>query len=323
MTVLVTGGSGVVGGALIRHLVGDGADVRALSRTGKADELLAANGAHPVRGDILERRSLDEAVDGVDLVYHVAGVNRMCVSDSSAMIAANVEGSLNVIRAARSAGVRRVVYTSSAAALGEAKGVVGTESVAHRGWYLSQYERSKHLAELAVMAETGIEIVSVNPSSVQGPGRATGTGKIILDLARGKLPFLVDTRLSIVDIDDCARGHIAAASRGLPGERYILNSFSMTMPEAVELLESALGRHLPVRFLPGWMASVGGAAIEGVAMVARRHPPVCREMVRTLRHGHTYDGSKAELRLGLSYTGAADLLGRLVAWFRSEGLIDG
>lgn len=322
MAVLITGGSGVVGGAIIRHLVADGVQVHSLSRTPATDGLLAAIGSHPVRGDILDRRSLDAVLDGVDVVYHVAGVNQMCLSDSTPMVTANVEGSLNVIRAARSAGVRRVVYTSSAAALGEARGVVGTETVPHRGWYLSEYERSKHLAELAVMAETGIEIVSVNPSSVQGPGRATGTGKIILDLVRGKLPFLIDTRLSIVDIDDCARGHIAAASRGLPGERYILNSFSMTMPQAVEVLESALGRELPVRLLPGWMASVGGAAIEGVARLARRHPPVCREMVRTLRHGHTYDGSKAELRLGLSYTGAADLLGRLVAWFRSEGLID-
>ena len=176
---------------------------------------------------------------------------------------------------------------------------------------------------VAKQVETGIDIVSVNPSSVQGPGRATGTGKIILDLARGKLPFLVDTRLSIVDIDDCARGHIAAAARGVPGERYILNSSSMTMPEAVALLQSAIGRDLPVRFLPGWMASVGGAGVEGVARVTRRHPPVCREMVRTLRHGHTYDGSKAELRLGVSYTSTEDLLGRLVAWFRSEDLIDG
>ncbi len=323
MAVLVTGGSGVVGGALIRHLVGDGRDVLALSRTGTSDEALATLGSRPVRGDILDRPTLDAALAGVDVVYHVAGINQMCVSDSSAMVAANVDGSLNVIRAARSAGVRRVVYTSSAAALGEAKGVVGTETVPHRGWYLSEYERSKHLAELAVMAETGIEVVSVNPSSVQGPGRATGTGKIILDLARGKLPFLVDTHLSIVDIDDCARGHIAAAARGVPGERYILNSFTMTMPQAVALLESALGRELPVRFLPGWMASVGGATVEGVAKIARRHPAVCREMVRTLRHGHTYDGSKASLRLGLSYTGAGDLLGRLVAWFRSEGLIDG
>ncbi|MGF1666133.1 MAG: NAD-dependent epimerase/dehydratase family protein [Acidimicrobiia bacterium] len=322
MAVLVTGGSGVVGSAIIRHLVADGTDVRALSRTGASDEILGGLGARPVRGDILDRPAVDGAVDGVDVVYHVAGINQMCASDSSGMVVANVEGSLNVIRAARSAGVRRVVYTSSAATLGEAKGVVGTETVPHRGWYLSEYERSKHLAELAVMAETGIDVVSVNPSSVQGPGRASGTGKIILDLARGKLPFLVDTRLSIVDIDDCARGHIAAAARGVPGERYVLNSFSLTMPEAVALLESALGRRLPVRFLPGWMASVGGAAVEGVARVARRHPAVCREMVRTLRHGHTYDGSKAELRLGVSYTSAEDLLGRLVAWFRCEGLID-
>jgi dihydroflavonol-4-reductase len=323
MTTLVTGGSGVVGGALVRHLVTNGAEVRALSRNVETDRLLTDLGASPVRGDILDAESLDRAMSGVELVYHVAGVNQMCVADPTPMIRANVDGSMNVIRAATTARARRVVYTSSAATLGEAKGVIADESATHRGWYLSEYERSKHLAELAVMAEPGIEIVSVNPSSVQGPGRATGTGKIILDVVRGRLPFLVDTRLSIVDIDDCARGHIAAAERGVPGERYILNSFTMTMPEAIAVLEHVLGHPLKVRFLPGAMAVLGGVVMESAAKARGRHPQVCREMVRTLRHGHAYDGAKARRDLGVSYTSAEDLLARLVAWFRSEGLLDG
>lgn len=322
MTTLVTGGSGVVGAALVRHLVSSGAVVRALSRGVESDRVLTGLGATPVRGDILDVGSLCHATQGVELVYHVAGVNQMCVANPAPMIRANVDGSLNVVRAARDSGARRVVYTSSAATLGEPSGVVADESTTHRGWYLSEYERSKHLAELAVLAESGIEIVSVNPSSVQGPGRATGTGKIILDVVRGKLPFLVDTQLSIVDIDDCARGHIAAAGRGEPGERYILNSFTMTMPEAISLLGRVLDRPLKVRFLPGVLASVGGAVVESAAKARGRHPEVCREMVRTLRHGHAYDGSRAGRELGVEYTGAEDLLGRLVAWFRSEGLVD-
>lgn len=322
MLVLVTGGSGVVGAALVRHLVSGGISVRALSRSASSDAALSASGADPIRGDILDPESVRRAASGVDVVFHVAGVNTMCALDSGPMLRANVDGSVNVVRAARSAGVRRLVYTSSAATLGEAQGVVGTETVTHRGHYLSEYERSKHLAEQAVMAESGIEIVSVNPSSVQGPGRASGTGKIILDLVTGRLPFLVDTRLSVVDIDDCARGHMAAAEKGVSGERYVLNSFTMTMRDAVALLERALGRTLAVRFLPGWVVSLGGAVGEGVGRVVHKEPPLCREMARTLRHGHTYDGSKAARELGVTYTTAEDLLVRLVTWFRREGLLD-
>ena len=321
MTILVTGGSGVVGSALVRHLVEGDDGVRTLSRSETSDSVLRAMGSEPVRGDILDRSALEAAMEGVALVYHVAGVNSMCVKDPAPMLEANIEGSLNVLAAARSAGVQRLVYTSSAATLGEARGEVGTERSVHRGWYLSDYERSKHLAEEAVLAQKGVDVVCVNPSSVQGPGRASGTGKIILDLVRGKLPFLVDTRVSIVDIDDCARGHIAAAERGVPGQRYLLNSFTVTMTEAVDLLEQQLGRQLSVRFLPGWVASAGAAGAEWAARMRRRQPSVCREMVRTMRHGHAYDGSRAESELGLRYTSAGDLMHRLLAWFESEGLL--
>jgi dihydroflavonol-4-reductase len=321
--VLVTGGSGVVGGAVLRHLVAAGHRVRGLSRSTPSDGVIVGLGAQPVRGDILDREAVRSAVEGVEIVFHVAGVNEMCSPDPARMIRANVEGSLAVVAAARDAGVARVVYTSSAAALGEEAGTVGSETSPHRGWYLSDYERSKHLAEQAVMAETGIEVVAVNPSSVQGPGRATGTGKLILDLARGSLPALVDTRISIVDIDDCARGHLLAAVHGRPGERYVLNSFTVGIREAVTLLEETLGRPVRVRFLPGPVAAMGAALVEAAFRLGRRRPPLCREMVRTIRHGHAYDGSKAAGELGLEYTSARALLGKLVAWFESEGLIDG
>jgi dihydroflavonol-4-reductase len=266
---------------------------------------------------------LDGAVAGAGVVFHVAGVNAMCVSDPGPMLRANVEGSLNVVRAARSAGVGRLVYTSSAAALGEKRGTVGSETSPHRGWYLSQYERSKHLAEQAVMAEPGMEIVTVNPSSVQGPGRATGTGKLILDLVRGKLPALVETQISIVDIDDCARGHLLAATLGKAGERYVLNSFTIGVVDAVAILEAQLERHIGLRLVPGWVASAGAMTVAAASRLLRRDPPVCREMIRTMLHGHAYDGSKAKRELGLEYSDPEEMLRRLVSWFRSEGLIDG
>lgn len=324
MVVFVTGGSGVVGATLVRHLVSSATEVRALSRSKASDLVVAGLGAIPVRGDVFSQGPLVEAMRGCEVVYHVAGVNQMCSPDPEVMIYTNVEGSRSVVRAADRAGVPRLVYTSSAAVIGEAHGAKADEHTAHRGFYLSDYERSKHLAEVAMLAEpTSTEVISVNPSSVQGPGRASGTGKLILDLVSGRLRVLVDTRLSIVDIDDCARGHLAAAERGVAGERYLLNSFTIETREAVEVLEGVLERSIPVRYLPARVAKTSASLVEWGARLVGKRPPICREMVATMLHGHRYDGSRAERDLGVVYTAPQDLLQRLVGWYRSEGLIDG
>lgn len=322
MKVAITGAGGVVGSAVLRHLVAGGASVRAVVRSDGAAELVRGLGASPVRADVLDAPSLVPAFRGVEVVYHVAGLNRMCARHPDELMRVNVDGSRNALRAARAAGAGRFVYTSSAVTVGEAAGTVGSELSAHRGHYLSHYERSKHVAERVVLAEaSGLEVVVVNPSSVQGPGRAGGTGRLILDLINGRLPVLVDTRLSVVDIDDCARGHLLAAASGRPGERYLLNSFTLRVGEAVELVESVIGRSLPVRYVPGWVAATGGALVEAVFRAAGRTPPICREMVRTLRHGHAYDGSRATRELGLEYTSAEETLTRLVRWAERSGLV--
>jgi dihydroflavonol-4-reductase len=316
--VLITGATGVVGGAVLRHLLAAGEQVTALVRAGRSPA-----GPTAVRqGDVLNYPSLREACRGAEIVYHVAGINRMCQRNPSEMFHVNIDGSRNVVRACRAAGVRRLVYTSSAGAIGEAAGEVGTEDTVHSGRFLSNYERSKYEAEQAVRAEAGdLEVVIVNPSSVQGPGRATGTGKLIIDLLAGKLPFVVDTTVSIVDIDDCGRGHLLAAERGQPGRRYLLNSFTMTIREAVAVAESVVGRPLPVRFVPALAAKVAaGLAAAGYRLVGRA-PPVCPEMVRTAVHGHRYDGSRATRELGLEYTRPEETLGRLFSWARDTGLL--
>lgn len=312
----------MVGSSVVSHLVATGHEVRALSRSEASDRTLRRLGASPVRGDVLERRSLPRLMEGADVVFHIAGVNEMCVADPAPMVRANVEGSVNVVEAARDAGVSRVVHTSSAAALGEEPGTVGTEQSEHRGWFLSDYERSKHLAEKAVRSIPGVDVVTVNPSSVQGPGRTTGTGKIVLEIVRGRLPVVMDSVISIVDIDDCARGHLAAAFNGRSGARYVLNSFTITMREAVSLLEAALGRALPVRYLPSRVVSVMGAVGEITGRLTGREPPLCRQSARTLVHGHRYDGSLAASELGLRYARPDELLGRLIDWYRREGLIE-
>jgi dihydroflavonol-4-reductase len=318
----VTGGTGVVGRALVRHLVESGDRVSGLARSAAAARALEGLGATPVEGDVLEPAGLARAFAGQDRVFHVAGVNEMCSPDPDYMDLVNIQGTRNVLDASRSAAVGRLVHTSSAAAIGEPEGTVGSEGSPHRGYYLSRYERSKHLSEKVVIQEAGdLDVVVVNPSSVQGPGRATGTGRLLLDLLNGRLPLLVDTTVSIVDIDDCSAGHLLAAERGVPGERYVLNGASLRIPEALDLLRANTDRSLAPKLAPGWVATAGAGVVEAGSRALRRRPPVCREMVRVLRAGHVYDGSRATRDLGLAYTPIETTIRRTVEWFREEGML--
>lgn len=322
--VLVTGGTGVVGRPLVERLIADGRDVRALARTQAASDALEALGAKSVRGDVLDPASLQAAVRGCGTVFHVAGMNAMCLRDPQPIYRTNVEGSENVVRAAVLEGVSRVVYTSSASAIGEERGTIGSEDSPHRGRYLSHYERSKHQAERRVLAfagEIGVDLVCVNPSSVQGPGRTTGSARLLVAVVKGRLPFLVETTISLIDIRDCTEGHVLAETRGITLERYVLSGATVTTREAVELLRRIWGRPERVWWIPPSIAITGGTAVELAGTILRRDVPVCREAVRTLLHGHRYDGAKAERELGLRYTPLEETLERTLSWLAERGLV--
>jgi dihydroflavonol-4-reductase len=320
----LTGGSGFVGGALLRGLTAEGRAVRALARSPEGEARVRALGAEPVAGDLGDGAALRRGMTGCRVAFHVAGVNAMCLTDPTPMYRANVDGPVEVVRAAAAAGVRRVVHTSSAVAIGEAAGVVATEQTPHRGTHLSHYERSKHLGEQAVMAEgsrLGVEVVCVNPASVQGPGRTGGTARLLIGYLNGRLRWAVDTTLSLLFVDDCTRGHLLAEVRGLPGARYLLSGATVTVREALRVLGSVVGREHRVRFLPGWAASAGASVVGGAWRLAGRPAPVCREMARAMRHGAAYDGSRATRDLGLAYTPLEDWLRLTVEWHREQGLV--
>lgn len=324
MRVAVTGGSGVVGSALVRHLVAGGHEVRALARSPDSIEKLKGLGAEPIGGDVLDVAKLRSLVDGAEVVYHVAGVNEMCSRAPERMWRVNVDGTRAVMTACRFEGVGRLVHTSSAVTVGEKQGELATEESSHRGFFLSEYERSKHEAERALLNEAdGLDVVSVNPSSVQGPGRATGTGRLFLAAARGRLPFVFDTTVSLVDIDDCARGHLLAADRGVNGRRYLLSGATLSMREAIRLLSEEAGKPISPLYLAPRAVRGAAAAAEWVARITRSTPTFCREAARVLLHGHRYDGSRAQRELELSYTPVRDTVRRTLDWFSDEGLLMG
>lgn len=246
----------------------------------------------------------------------------MCSPDPSRMWRVNVDGTLAVLAASREAGVERLIHTSSAVTIGEEHGTVGTETSRHRGYFLSEYERSKTVAERLVFDQAkDLDVVSVNPSSVQGPGRSTGTGALFLAMARGSLPFLVDTTISLVDIDDCARGHLLAADRGEPGERYILSGPVVTVREAVRSMNQMLGRHSRPWFVSPHAVEMVAPLAAALAGAMGRQPMLCPESARVLVNGHRYDGSKGTCELDLEYTPLAKTLERTISWFRSESLM--
>jgi dihydroflavonol-4-reductase len=317
MTVAITGATGVVGGAVLRHLLDRGEKVRALIRS---DKPLPPN-VDRAQGDVLDPASLRQAFAGVAKVFHVAGINQMCSADPGFMERVNVEGTRNVADAAFEAGAL-LVHTSSAAVLGEAVGEIGDESTFPEGPLPSRYAASKWRAEQQLAEISGRQpVVIVNPSSVQGPGRATGTARLLLGLMSGRLRTIVDTRISIVDIDDCAAGHLLAAERGEAGQRYILNSFSMTIQEAVAIIESVISHPLRVAYLPAPLVRIGGVVVGGILGLLGRTAPICGESIQAILHGHLYDGSKASRDLGLEYTPADVTFRRLREWAKKEELM--
>jgi dihydroflavonol-4-reductase len=322
MSVAVTGGTGVVGRAVVAALVDAGHRVRGMARSTAAAAVLTRMGAEPVQGSLDDGESVGRLVEGADLVFHVAGVNRLCPSQPVELWEGNVAGTRAVMEACRAAGVGRLVHTSSAVTVGEEAGSIGSESSPHRGHYLSYYERTKTEAERMLLAERGsLDVVIVNPSSVQGPGRSTGTGRMLLEAARGRSRLLVDTTFSLVDIEDCARGHLLAAERGQAGERYLLSGSTLTTRQAVGLIDRLMGRDSRAFFLRRPVFSGLGRLVGAGYAVVGRDAPVCAESVRVLLHGHRYDGSRATRELGLDYTPIDETLSRTIAWFQAEGML--
>lgn len=322
--IFVTGGSGLLGGHLISRLTSEGRSVCGLARSDAAGEAVSELGASVVRGDLFDDAVLRTGMLNADVVFHVAGVNEMCGSDPGAMDNVNVDGTAAVLRAASASGVRRVVYTSSAAAIGEESSQIGTEETTHCGEYVSAYARSKYLAELSAFEEAdrlGVDLVAVNPSSVQGPGRATGSAALLIRALNSKRPLLFDTTLSIVDIEDCTTGHVNAAQHGRSGERYILSGATLTVADAIDLLAGSSGRSIKPRWVSRTMLQTAGMVAAHLVAAARPSLGVCPELITTLLHGHSFDGGKASRELCFTYTDVSDTIGRTVTWLDEQGLI--
>jgi len=328
MSVLVTGGTGFVGSHLVRVLLERGEQVRCLVRSSSRRDNLEDLSVEFFTGDLRDLDSLKRAAHGCDTVYHCAADYRLWCKNPADMYAANVKGTNNIMQAAFDEGIQRVVYTSTVGCLGlndngtpanEDRPVTIEDMIGH-------YKRSKFLAEELARdwSRRGLPVVIVNPSTPVGELdiKPTPTGKIIVDFLRGKMFGYVETGMNLIDVRDCAEGHVLAAEKGRVGERYILGGPNVTLKEMFDMLASVSDVASPKMKVPHWVAETY-AKLENLwsINIARREPDVPLESVKLARHKMWFDASKAVSELGLPQTPIGDALQRAVKWFQEHDYV--
>lgn len=316
---LVTGASGFLGWHVARVLRERGYAVRALVRPGSRVDGLELE---IVTGDLRDPASLERAAAGCGLVFHVAADYRLWARDTAELYRSNVDGTRNLLHAARSAGVERVVYTSTVGCIGVPHGGIGDESApVSLEDMAGDYKRSKFLAEQVALefARGGFPVVIVNPTAPVGDHdvKPTPTGKIVLDFLNGNMPAFIDTGLNIVDVRDTAEGHLLACDKGRAGERYILGSENLTLAQILQKLAAITGRKAPTTKLPYALAYCAGACSTAWAGVTGRPPRVPLDAVRMAKKKMWVSHAKATRELGFQPGAADQALSRAVQWFQS------
>ena len=323
---LITGATGFVGWHVTRKWLDRGGSVRALVRD--PARLRGLDGAEPVRGDLRDPDSLARAVAGCGVVFHVAADYRLWTRDPRQMFLSNVEGTRNLLTAARGAGIERVVYTSTVGCVGMPKDGLGDEqSPVGLEEMTGPYKRSKFLAERVALefAGEGFPVVVVNPTAPVGDHdfKPTPTGKMIVDFVRGAMPGFVDTGLNVVDVRDVAEGHLQALERGRVGERYILGSENLTLQQIFATLAGIVGRPEPKIRVPYALAYAVGLASTAWAGITGKEPLAPLDGVRMARKKMWVRHNKASRELGYAPGPAAVALRRAVEWFQANGYVAG
>jgi dihydroflavonol-4-reductase len=313
--VLVTGATGKIGHAVAAALVARGDEVRALVRDPTKADIPA--GAEPVRGDVTDTESLAEAVRGCELVFNAMGLPEQWFADPGIFQAVNARGSENVVRAARTAGARRVVHTSTIDVFHAVRGERFDETRVADYPKGTAYERSKQEAERLVLSVGGgIEVVLVNPAAVYGPGPAGSASleeSMFKPLVKKRLPALPPGGCGVVYTEGVAAGHLLAAEKGKPGERYILCDRHVSTRELADTVVRLAGRgRIPRSLRPG-MAQGLAAAGESLSRIVRRPPLLPRGQLHFLMWNAAPDSSKAQAELGWEPTALDDGIARTLA----------
>lgn len=327
-TVLVTGATGFVGSAIARTLLAGGYRVRALVRATSVRANVEDLDIEVATGDLREPQSLVDAMRGARYLVHAAADYRLWTPDPQRLYASNVAGTVNVMLAARAAGLERIVYTSSVATLAlhdDGTPADETRPLAPEA-AIGAYKRSKVLAERTVermVREEGLPAVIVQPSTPVGPRdiKPTPTGRVIVEAASGRMPAYVDTGLNLVHVDDVALGHVAALERGHLGERYILGGANVALAQMLADIARLVGRRAPRLQLPRRLLYPAAYVAEGLAAFTGREPLLTVDGLKMARHRMFFTSGKAERELDYRPRPYVEGLADAIAWFRTAGYI--
>ncbi|HXB99473.1 MAG TPA: hopanoid-associated sugar epimerase [Terriglobales bacterium] len=331
MLAFVTGATGFLGSHVARALADQGADLRLLVRP--TSDLRNLDGLHADRviGDLRDPASIEKALSGCDVVFHVAADYRLWVRDPEEMYRSNVEGTRCLLEGVRKQGVRRVVYTSSVATMGFTSGprngnVADEQSPVGIDDMIGHYKRSKFMAEQVALdaAKSGVDVVVVNPTTPIGERdiKPTPTGRIVVDFLKRKFPAYVETGLNLVDATECARGHVQALEKGRSGERYILGGENLTLKQILDRLAAITGLKSPTVKLPYVFAFATGVVDEMITgRLLGREPRATIDAVRMGRKMMFVTSAKAERELGWRTLPVDNALHRSVEWFRGNGYV--
>ena len=325
MTTLVTGATGFLGSAISRELLRDGRKIKLLARSNADLRNIEGLEAEVVVGDLRNRESLKSALQGCSKLYHAAAFYSLWNKDKKLIYDINVQGTRNILEIALELGLENVVYTSTVGCIGLSKDRTPTNedypidlATLSNDYKLSKFQAEKIALE---MHGRGLPIVIVNPSTPIGPRdiKPTPTGKIVLDFLNGKMPAYLDTGLNLIDVSDCARGHILAEKKGRLGERYILGNKNMSLKEILLALEKITGIKAPSIKIPHWVAYTAGLACETLSNLITKTPPaIPLSGVKMAKYFMYFDSSKAIKELGLPQNSVENALNQSVKWFKEN-----
>jgi dihydroflavonol-4-reductase len=325
MKTFVTGATGFIGASIVRELLKDGREVRALVRKGSDTSNLQGLDLELWQGDLCDPAGLKQGLQGCSVLYHAAADYRLWTRQPADMYRVNVEGTAAILEAALEAGLSRVVYTSSVGTLGNpGDGTPGSETTpVTLSDMVGHYKKSKFLAEREAekLVARGLPLVIVNPSTPVGPLdiKPTPTGRIIVDFLNRKMPAYLDTGLNIIAVEDCARGHILAEQQGTVGRKYVLGNTNLTLREIFAALEKITGLTAPKVRLPYTPILLAAYINEGISRITGKEPLIPLAGVQMAAKFMYFDSSRAKIELGLPQTPVTDALQRAVKWFRQNG----
>ncbi len=326
MRVLLTGGTGFLGGKIAEQLAAAGHELTLLARR-PADCAHAPDGARIVQGDLLDRASLERALEGADALIHAAALVKRWVPRRTLFDEVNVTSLDVLLDLAFEKGVSKVLYCSSFMALGPTDGAIGDEDTVHDGHPRNDYERTKHAADMRARARqaAGEALVVLYPGVVYGPGRLTDgniLGGAARDLLRGRMPASIgpgDRKQCLAHVDDVARGFLLALESAAPGSRYVLGGENLTVAEALHILADEGGVRPPRIALPYGVAGLVGKLLRWQAALTRIAPMLTDEEVEVYRHEWAYSSARAERELGYTVTPAEEGLRAMVRWLFEAG----